>query len=698
VPVGGREVDELQDETTAAVESIIRQLAAVDACLTSGTDPGWAEADQVRFLRVFVEEGIAEMARADDVQFDFLVECVTQASENMQDARIDVVEQRVDEAAEGEQDSLADFFVTLGFVLALEILVVSTATYAVPALVALAAARAQARRARQLVTVIGHRESLVAEQKAASQALAAFAERVAESRQARDALRPTPESHWTSYTAHRRAIRSTRAIENEYAVALAALERGEGVAKRADDAVQAAIGQQTARRLASPALQDFQDKTLQHVAMHRVAENVATSLTEKVVGAAVAAGPDAPGPFRTDTLVSTYLAEIRRQRNEAGKEWALTRLHVRCLSDADFLESQVSHELFLRIHAGPAAALALDRTLQDRDFLVRGIEAALWLAWLRHTKALGAREVSGRRIPPPSLDNQPREGRVYGSLFIKDLQAEAGPDVGEPIGDNEVKLLAAGTVLPGLASLTDQHASYLYRQFARPFFVRNPKRAPSPLVFDDARYVELGAMPERPGFLGQDRRDRVAETKLLVITFFQLMESDPSLIGGTGDPVGDEGRKALRSLFEIADEDDVVRGYFGLLPPVSEPDEAAIEAATPPDELPTSLDPAALVRDARDALRKLGDMATDLDLLILQAPPPTSFDERDMATRSGDEAFLQEIERARDAVVDQWHVAQELSTDVPAVRAELYDTYEKRVAGYMAWPEPVHAFVGPVAP
>jgi hypothetical protein len=124
-------------------------LAGVDAL-----GPEWSEADQIRYVRTFLEEGIESLARAEDARFDFLADCAMLAADNMQDARLHVTDERLAKLEDPESDAtVGGFFVELAIILALELVVVATATYAVPALIAFAAAGARARTVRQLTRV-----------------------------------------------------------------------------------------------------------------------------------------------------------------------------------------------------------------------------------------------------------------------------------------------------------------------------------------------------------------------------------------------------------------------------------------------------------------------------------------------------------------------------------------------------------------
>jgi hypothetical protein len=86
-----------------ANQSVARLLAAVEAL--GGSE--WSEADQVRYVRTFLEEGIDALARAEEARFDFLADCAMLASHNMQDARLHVTDERRAELENPDGDATA---------------------------------------------------------------------------------------------------------------------------------------------------------------------------------------------------------------------------------------------------------------------------------------------------------------------------------------------------------------------------------------------------------------------------------------------------------------------------------------------------------------------------------------------------------------------------------------------------------------
>ncbi len=59
------------EDIAEATLAIVAELTAVDACLGE-----WLPEDQTRYVRLLLEDGIDELARADDAHYDYMADCV----------------------------------------------------------------------------------------------------------------------------------------------------------------------------------------------------------------------------------------------------------------------------------------------------------------------------------------------------------------------------------------------------------------------------------------------------------------------------------------------------------------------------------------------------------------------------------------------------------------------------------------------
>ena len=672
-------------DTSAAIDSAVRQLSVVDACgVVNAAGSQWLEADQIRFVRIFLEEGIGEFARFDREQSEVVAECVMLAGDNMQDARLSILEQKHDEKDGG----FFDFLVNLGIMLALELLLVSTAIYAVPALVALVSGRIQARKARELVSAFDHRRGTESGYRTQYESLAEVVRKAVDKRTEAERLWDRRAEGGETYFLYKRAVRELKKLENDYAVGLAALERSVDLAKQANQAV-ASASSNPLPYLSSDKMRAFMHGAVGETIVNRVAENSAVSGTEKIVAAtAGAAAVGRTTVFQTSTLLGRFLAEIRNERNRAAEKWSRTRFHIRFLSDDDLVTSEIAQELFFRIHYDQSATMQ-GFSFVDREFLVLGMEGALWLAWLCHIKALGQESVNGRLVRGGA-----RKGEIHGDLFVTDF----------PEG---VSGVANGISYPGLLRISDSHAEYLYGRFAKPFYVANPGRAPEFAVplgaeantasgtvkFNQLRYDEVASMA--PTFLrgvsDPDRLGRVAEMKLLAIKFFQLLAENRELIGGDAEPIGNDARKVLRELLEIEAMDDIIDRYLEPLPPVGEfgppvvvqSDQECLAELADALETVNGRDEKWLVGDARSQLEvAVGNLDMKITTYpLLHASAATGFS----ADRAVAENALREIERAQQEVRERHAAFLGLAAGQPDAVAEVAAQLGDRISVLTNW-------------
>jgi hypothetical protein len=653
-------------------QSVATHLAAVDALGSVGPlGPEWSAADQIRYVRSFLEQGIEGLARAEDAQFDFLADCAMLASQNMQDARLHVTDERLAELEDPPGDAtIGGFFLELGIILALELAVVATATYAVPALVAFAAAGARARRLRRLTEGLSHTlEGAVTQRQANSESLKLLADAVANVKGILQ--RTSTSSPWYGLKIDL-AMKAVARAERDYAVGLAAHEGSETLEK-AVRAALAAAPDAVPPSLTSEQLREMLQGALANTTVGRVAEQVATDdVVRQIVAAPPVVAPGPPAVFQTSALVGRFLESNERARAEAARQWDAMRFHIRVLPDQALVGSEIAQKLLWQLHADPPPPTGPGPGpgSEDAQVIARGMEVALWLEWMQQTQALAQRAVSD--VPITGFVT-PKEGEVWEDLFITSLR-------GVPAG-RDVALFADGVQFSGLRTLADGHARHLYGQFARDFFVRTPDAA-APLEFDAARYDTVDAQADE-----QERSDRLAEMKLLTIVFFQRLRDDPTG-ASSGDALLQAGRKVLPALLEIPPELDVFAAFLASQPPTSEPDGALPAGSAPPDPAQEALDAFVRERVARDDAAKLRTMVTDLDLQIslvpTESPDASSFA---LGARLEAELQLEAIQLMQTDVQKQYDTFLEHAAGETALLDEVKAEYEARIKALVAWPE-----------
>lgn len=686
-----------REELAAATQAILTELAAVDAC----GPHGWTPADQTRYLRLLIEQGLDEMARGDDALHDYMADCVMLAVQNMQDARLQMVEDRLSDLENPAGPTVKDLVIETAVMVGLELVLVAGAPVAVPALITFAAARSLARRTRALAT---------AERRAVAHG---------------DALGPL----LSSLSTHRHALRlnreqavrfpgrDTSRLEleavmgvNDIAVKLQAARAAFATSEAAWVAADAAMertsrGATTAASL-SASIKGFFEHVVGEVVVARIGENVATDMTTLVTAHLPTEPPTSPtdGPtgegrtFLTSAIAGRFLSEIRREQEEAAEDWRALRFHIRFLTDAALLSDETAQELYLRSRLFAVRSATTHSLMADREFLVRGMEAQLWLAWLRHTNSLSQGTepvpfVVYPGFPPLGID----AGTVYEDKLVLEATFESDPD--PEIGNYTS---ARGIVYPGLRVLDDGRADYLYHQFARRYFLLNPGQAPAPLEFDAARYDRVASMPERSpfGFEDMDRRARLGEMKLLAIVFFQKLAANPGAIADGTDVTGAEAaRTLLRGLLDLDDGVDPAAEFLSLLPAQSDP-----AASAPSDERPVDAVLDALVlaiadptTEARATASRLGAMVTDLDLAISQHPPPESFEDTTEGrfAKAAAEEHADAILELQQAVTTLEKEFYELAEDFPTIAEDFRRSYNTRIQQLTTW-LPTGDFTGPL--
>src|SRR5689334_3790729 len=140
-------------------EDIRALLAGIDAC--AAESPGWTSADQVRFVRLFIDKGLDELEQVEDDLLEFLSVCAQLAGENMQDARLWSLERQVDEI-KNPTVTVEQMLMDAAILLAGELLIASGFYYALPGLLILLKNRNVARAARKLAEAAQAEEAQIA--------------------------------------------------------------------------------------------------------------------------------------------------------------------------------------------------------------------------------------------------------------------------------------------------------------------------------------------------------------------------------------------------------------------------------------------------------------------------------------------------------------------------------------------------------
>lgn len=509
---------------------VTRFLAAVDA-----TADEWDDPTRVRFLRLVVEREVDELEAMDDQYFDFIATCTRLASENMQDARLATLEQQVEEV-QHPPFKLAQTLLEGALILIGEVMIAGSAYYAVPALLALTYTSA-IRRARDELKVargFSHRMSEVIDeiqgglardmQKALNlRALllepGAFDDAV-RARALYDELQDVARSVATGRD-------QLRAIE-------AARDTSDEVATRAASAYAEAKN----TKFKADNLNALLDGVLGQTVVFRIGETVGEDIAALSLELWSQTHAEARTTFETSGYVGDFLAAIEEQRRNSRAVWADLRLRVRFVPEGNFCDSKLIQGLIGLAQSSKFETLTpWTFTARERSVFVDGFEALLWHAWCAYNNLLQV---------VPFEDRDPDcvhpAGEVFAGYLVKESEPDDAPD--------GYGCFISGNYYSGAARLNDEQAEYLYKKFARGYFVLHPSAVPAPMKFNAARYDEVWSMPKAN--FGIENGDRIAlldAVKVLVITYFlrggRPAEAQEQASGTAAQKIRDAIRKML---------------------------------------------------------------------------------------------------------------------------------------------------------
>ena len=631
-----------QQDVLAATTRLAAELAGLEAC-----DPALGPADRHRYVRAVLEDGIDELARADDARFDHVADCLLLAGQNMQDARLAALDGRVGTLEHPEPPTLPHLATDTAIMLGVELAIVLGAEVGVPALIALAAARVRSRTTRQLTAV-------PAEPLATLAATAADRREVVAGLRSVTAGTPGGATEFAEENARQQLADADQRLRIGLVAAMTGAESVEAVTETLD-------------RLAaptSPELTELLGGVAARTTVQRVAENGAVNVTARLHAAGAPPAPAARSPFLSSTYAGAVLAEIRRDQEEAAREWRRLRFAVRAVPDRHLTLSPLVHELCLRIQLFTPHPFVETGLATRREALVLGFETLLWLGWLRHAGALGAEPVAAFDVDR-TWGPSPEAGMVFGTRHAESVTRDVAPG-------GSLVYRTSGTDYPGIARLADEGlATFLYFRYAGPWFTAHPRTAPAPLEFTPARYEQVAAMPGSTplGFDNLDRSDRLAEMKLLVITFFRLLDAAPG--GRLGGSAAQPSRDVLAALVEGREP---LAAHLASLPTLQPPPPGP--QAPPPVVVPGPdlTDPRAV---AETAVLLLGQLVTELELAVVGQLGPVLTDDsaEAQAGRVAAADLAESIEALTTAVGQQRELVDRLAAGHPDLlaRARAYD-------------------------
>ncbi len=666
--------------TKITIEDWVKQdvatlLASIDQCA-----PDFDEAMQLRFVRLLVEQGLDELEADDNDYYDFLVQCAILASENMQDARLQVLEHRVDDL-ENPPFSLAQTLLEGALIMVGEVIIASAAYYAIPALMAVLSSRKMTRAAH---TILGQIPTFGGDVDQILKIELKIFENVKKTKDTFDAIDALNFNSWgEALPLHQKidAIRRDSAMHRSHLkAARLALEYGKKeAAQRAIEAYESAA---TSIKLKSTRLDGFLNGVIGNTVIGRIGETAGQDLSAISMKLFSASDASVFLPFETSGIVGELISAIQDLRRTSRHNWSDLRLQIRTIDDTKFLESETVRSLqavasAARYHSGKVTAL----TSEERNAFVLGFESLLWKHWFIYSNLL---------YMFPFAERDPERWHTIGEVF--DGRLVKSQDLGDLNDGQGYGFVIAGDHYPGAQSLNEDLAKILFNKFAKDYFVSNPDAVPAPMLavniqgdFDVARYHEAWRMP-KIDFIGGENSARarlVDEVRVLVIVYFMRTARDKQAeqdAGGAADSI----RNIIREIIGLPENQPL--DPFPSLPTFEAPGAPAISQST--DALQrlskalattTGVEEKWLVGDARALLETaVGLLETRVAVYPLLYPRSAA------STVAADDA-LRGIEAAKEEVNARQASFFELAAEQPELVTEVETRLGERIRVLTGW-------------
>lgn len=550
-------------------QDVARLLASIDQCA-----PDFDEATQLRFVRLLVEQGLDELEADDNDYYDFLFQCAILASENMQDARLQVLEHRVDDL-ENPPFSLAQTLLEGALIMVGEVIIATSAYYAIPALMAVLSSRKLTRTAHgilgQIPTFDGDiKKNLAIELR--------ILENVLETQKAFKAIDAAGLNRWGDQLPLYEKIdairRDSAMLRSQLKASRLALEYGKKeAAQRAIEAYESAAA---SIKLKSTRLDEFLNGVLGNTVIGRIGETAGQDLSAISMKLFSASDPSVFLPFQTSGIVGELISAIQDLRRTSRQNWGDLRLQIRTIDDTKFLESETVRSLqalasAARYQPGKVSTL----TSEERNAFILGFEALLWKHWFIYSNLL---------YLVPFAERDPERWHQVGEVFEGRLVKSQ--DLGDLNDGQGYGFVIGGDHYPGAQSLNEDLAKILFNKFAKDYFVSNPGEVPAPMLainvqgdFDVARYHEAWRM-SKTDFIGGENSARarlVDEVRVLVIVYFMRTARDKQAeqdAGGAADSI----RNIIREIIGLPENQPL--DPFPSLPTFEAPGAPAISHST----------------------------------------------------------------------------------------------------------------------
>jgi hypothetical protein len=639
-------------------------VAAIDAC---------PEDIQVPMLRMFLDQGLDQLQWLEDGFYDFLAECALLAGHNMQDVRLQELQERVEELENPEAPSTAEVLTEIVIMLAVELALVGLVHVGAGALLLYVGQRVVSQAARRSL-------------RAAEKELKAASSKLSELKEKGDKLQAQIDPIKERIRAFHRYKKAGATItnapilvrlnaekkSNDKALQLArrALNKDSKSATKAVNAFQQALSDPATRGM-STKWKDFVDHALTSTALGRVGE----SAGEVAVDLNALSDTDNTPGFASYKVIGVQLSAIRDTRMAAADEYSSLRHYLRSLDDEGIHEDERAQDLsYAIVQAVPALEARQMFAELIRPAVVEGYELVLWYEWLATSGMLSV-------DPGKSFDirYEPSAGSIHQGILLHKVTTQLRQDT----RDGPLKLFyhCEGDYYPGIAKLSEFQAQYLYETFARRYFEMG--LSSPPFDFKPENYQNVLAQESffYLGFLPNSQRaQRLDEMRLMVIRFF--MEFFSRL----------QDQESYQAL-----QDQVIKGrdWLDRIPLVTQRwDESLVESTAVLESATEAADALRVdlglqkQQELEDGKNQLRSLLTDLEqniwwyeLVYSQSDAEATDTPFDMAP----EDALQHIDDQKVSLTTLILRLLELSADMGQQQAEIESEFNSRVDMLLSW-------------
>lgn len=521
--------------TDSVSDLFAQRLANVFAALSQLPDE-----QQLIQLRLMLLNDVDRLEAEQLAQLDLLRDCLFLAANNMQDARLHILEQRVSDIENPEPRQLGEYIIEAVLILVVELsaalaphLATAVLASAMTSMAMVSARSTRVRRARvsELFAKAAEGRERASELTQRGQLISKLLE--IDERQIVE-LRQTFVNVKSKHAPE--LWRGLGAISDELAKVLArqaATESAIDTAARIYASKDAATAAATSKFIDAVLTGEAMTHThawelyakIRETSDGRIGEAMGQLLADK------ATAPPSPGPtsansrvFLSSHVLESQLDGCRQRRVDVLKVNARLRHAIAEVSFDQLLQDTSWHLMIADLAVVPVVLEAKREPQQLHvPSIVQTAEALLWYEWLSINGALHIETSATHRITVLAYSSfygllgEPRAGTADGDHWLLALTSKR-----VVVSQNDTvyrEYIYRSQFYPGLSVLSEYQAGYLYERFAR-HLPLDPKLLPFDLAATD--FGQIGTLAKKTfwGSANAERDQLLAKQKMVVITAF----------------------------------------------------------------------------------------------------------------------------------------------------------------------------------